>query len=208
VLRIVRLGAKPYQVGASFPRGSNNYTTRKHSQSSVLVSKHGVEGDYNHYRNVALRNTTDRAVSIVMRGTIDYVRTNGYPLQPGDLGENVLLEAADSEDGGDGSFLIRALRPGSMLHVVGESPSYGASGAVVLQISEPMVPCANLCTLPHVQNPRCKDGTAEPTPRERVEACQNLLQVLDAHVGLRGWYARVLQPGELRVGDQLELLEP
>jgi MOSC domain-containing protein YiiM len=74
----------------------------------------------------------------------------------------------------------------------------------MLQISEPMIPCANLCTLPYIQKPK-DDGTA--TPRQRVEACQDLLQLLDARVGLRGWYARVLQPGELHVGDQFELID-
>jgi MOSC domain-containing protein YiiM len=204
-LRIVRLGAKPYYQP---PVGGPNstYTTRKHSYGSVRVSAHGVDGDYNHYRSVALQNTTDRAVSIVTRNTLDFVRANGYPIQPGDLGENILLDTAGSDDGGgDESFLIGApLRPGTMLHVVGTTASSSRSGAVVLQISEPMVPCANLCTLPCIQN--AGDGTA--TPRQRVEACQELLQLLDAHAGLRGWYARVLQPGDLRVGDQVEILEP
>jgi MOSC domain-containing protein YiiM len=206
-LRIVRLGAKPYyQHPGGGPNGT--YTTRKHSYGSVLVSAHGVAGDYNHYRSVALHNTTDRAVSIVTRNTLDYVRANGYPIQAGDLGENVLLDAAAGSDdgGGDESSMIGSplMRPGTMLHVVGATASTSRSGAVVLQISEPMVPCANLCTLHCIQN--AGDGTA--TPRQRVEACQELLQLLDAHVGLRGWYARVLQSGDLRVGDRFEILEP
>jgi MOSC domain-containing protein YiiM len=203
-LRIVRLGAKPYQHSGG---GLNStYTTRKHSYGSVLVSAHGVAGDYNHYRSVALKNTTDRAVSIVTRSTLDFVRANGYPIQPGDLGENLLLDKAAVNDGGgdEASLIGAALRPGTMLHVVGAASSTSRSGSVVLQISEPMAPCANLCTLPCIQN--AGDGAA--TPRQRVEACQELLQLLDAHVGLRGWYARVLQSGDLRVGDQFEILEP
>lgn len=58
---------------------------------------------------------------------------------------------------------------------------------VVLQVTEPMTPCRNLQALPDV-------------------GALNIKSFISSARGLRGWYARVLVEGVVRVGDALTLL--
>lgn len=58
---------------------------------------------------------------------------------------------------------------------------------VVLEITEPMQPCANLCKLPYSNN------TNKRRPRECIESCKQFLQFLDQAPRFCGWYAKVLQ---------------
>lgn len=60
------------------------------------------------------------------------------------------------------------------------------SGAVRLEVTKPCVPCRELYTLPYLGSER---GPA----------------FLKAATGRRGWYARVLDGGELRPGDPVRL---
>ena len=58
-------------------------------------------------------------------------------------------------------------------------------GGIMVQISEPIQPCGYLCTLPFL---RAKSQ------------CDEFLRALK---GRRGWYARVLTPGQIHVGDSV-----
>jgi hypothetical protein len=72
------------------------------------------------------------------------------------------------------------------------------SSAVLLEITEPIIPCANLCKLSFI-NDELK------TPQDRIQTCQHFLEALGQDQGLRGWYAKVLQEGEIRVGDTMQI---
>lgn len=71
---VVRTAARSYQEsGGSIP-SSRYYTTRKDSQPMILVTDAGINGDYNHYRTLALKSTVDRAVSILTTDVSAYIR--------------------------------------------------------------------------------------------------------------------------------------
>ena len=59
----------------------------------------GCEGDYNDYRTKHKKSTNDRAVSIMTTQLIETFNEEGWPVQSGDLGENITV-------GGDITFEI------------------------------------------------------------------------------------------------------
>ncbi|KAL3794216.1 hypothetical protein ACHAW5_000180 [Stephanodiscus triporus] len=219
--RVIRTAVRPFQEGGGSIPSSASYTTRKTSMPAIIVSEAGAVGDYNHHRTSALRSTPDRAISILTGDVGSYVRSldGGYfaddgvwnddsddggddgrrGYRDGDLGENVLVDGVDfdyfevgmryrfssstsSLNGGDGDAATTAT-------TISEE-------GVVVEITEPMEPCANLCKLPYVNDPSLE-------PRHRVARCQYFLEALWQREGLRGWYAKVVRGGVVRVGDSL-----
>ena len=72
------------------------YTTRKESRGVIVLSPEGVNGDYNHYRTVALGSTPDRAVSILTSDIIQMLKNACWnDVREGDLGENIYVDAID-----------------------------------------------------------------------------------------------------------------
>lgn len=73
--QVIRTAARSYQQsGGSIP-SSRYYTTRKDSLPMISIAETGVDGDYNHYRTVALKSTSDRAVSILTNDVGTYIRS-------------------------------------------------------------------------------------------------------------------------------------
>jgi MOSC domain-containing protein YiiM len=179
--RVIRVAAREYHAQDSKP-SSRNYTTRKVARDSIQVSKEGVASDYNHYRTLALKGTPDRALSIVTTDCMELLQSHKFPVQDGDLGENVLVVGID----------YRFFVPGNVYRFTPstEDDNEDKEGCVVVEITEPMPPCGNLCKLPYINDP-------EKTPKERVATCQEMLNILDQQPGLRGWYAKVLQGGDI-----------
>ncbi len=155
---IARLSLKPKIAGeVGLP---------KRSVPVLQVSPAGAEGDYNNYRATQLAGDPDQALLLVTEELLARLNADGWPVAPGDLGENLTL-AGIPESG---------LAPGVRLE----------AGAVRLEISKPCDPCTELYTLPYVG-------------KERGPA------FLKATAGRRGWYARVLAPGEIAVGAAVRL---
>jgi MOSC domain-containing protein YiiM len=180
--RVIRVAAREYHPEDSKP-SSRKYTTRKVARDSIQVSKEGVALDYNHYRTLALKGTPDRALSILTTDCMELLQSHKFPVQDGDLGENVLVEGID----------YRFFVPGNVYRFTSntEDGNEDKEGCVIVEVTEPMPPCGNLCKLPYINNP-------EKTPKERVATCQEMLSILDQQPGLRGWYAKVLQEGDIR----------
>eukprot|EP00977_Amphora_coffeiformis_P022048 scaffold10312_cov149-Amphora_coffeaeformis.AAC.2 len=177
---IARLAVRKYVGKDSKPSGQK-YTTRKDAVEACHVTPHGLDGDYNHYRTVALQGTPDRAVSLWTSDCAAWLQhDHQLPVQPGDLGENMYVEHLTFDDLAVGQRLL-----------VGET--------VVLEISEPVIPCANLCKLLFINQP-------DKSPSQRIQACQEFLEILDQAPGLRGWYAKVIISGQVRVHDVVELI--
>ena len=65
-----------------------------------------------------------------------------------------------------------------------------------MEITEAMEPCANLCKLPYINDPSLE-------PKHRVGRCQYLISALGQKEGLRGWYAKIIEGGVIRIGDSL-----
>jgi len=196
--KVIRTAARPHQSsGGSIP-SSPQYTTRKPSLPLIAVSTKGVSGDYNHWRTVALKSTASRAISILTRDVGAYIQTldgghfatKGGGYKDGDLGENVLVEGVEFDFfkvGGRYRFASSSKQGGSIEDAAGEED-------VIVEITEMMEPCANLCKLPYVNDPK-------DTPSEKVGRCQYLIAALGQKEGLRGWYAKVVKGGIIRIGD-------
>jgi len=158
--RIAQINVKP----EARPEGG----LQKHSVASARIDPAGVAGDFNHYRHDELHDEADSAVLLLPRETIEALDRDGWPVRPGDLGENLLTEGIAYE----------AMGPGRRLLV----------GEVVLEVTRACDPCTNLYKLPYV-------GTSKGPA------------FLKTMHGRRGWYAKVLRPGTVRVGDVVEPIE-
>jgi MOSC domain-containing protein YiiM len=131
------------------------------------VSVAGVEGDYNVWRQEERAGDPDYALMLLPREAIDAINRDGWPVQPGDFGENITTMGVP----------YAAFRPPARYRV----------GTVLAETSKSCDPCENLFLLPYVG-------------RDRGPAFLKTL------LGRRGWYARVLEPGEVRTGDAIQLV--
>jgi MOSC domain-containing protein YiiM len=182
---VARLAVRNFDPSSSKP-SSRGYITRKDELSSfVNVTLEGCYGDYNHYRTVALRSTRDRAVSLLTEDVMKALRSQypEYDIQDGDLGENLYVANAS----------YHFFRIGERYEFVSPDPT---SPNVILEITEKMTPCANLCKLSYINQESLQ-------PKQRIVRCQEFLAFLDRYDGYRGWYAKVVQEGVIRTGSRI-----
>lgn len=199
---IRRCAARNYQGKDSTPF-SSNYTTRKNSFDEIFVNYSGVVGDYNHYRTVALSNTTDRAISILTTDVLEMLRKEKGPqsaIQVGDLGENILVDGLNFDDFYVGQkYKISGNKRRSDHELNYDDDDVDKDCFIILKITEPIVPCANLCKLSFINNPDIE-------PKDKIERCKCFLERLAEADGLRGWYAKVENEGTIAVGSAIELI--
>lgn len=124
--RVIQLGVKPKTPG--------QYGLPKHPVPALVVSASGAEGDYNRYRTEELQGDADQALLLLTEQVLEQLRAEGWPVAPGDLGENVTL----------GGIEEGSLHPGVRLRL----------GAVVVEITKACVPCSELYALPYVGKER------------------------------------------------------
>lgn len=103
----------------------------------VAITVAGLEGDFNKYRHETLKDTPEQAVLIHTWEMLEQLNAEGWPVKPGDLGENLLTRHLD----------YAVLGPGVRLRV----------GPVELEITKPAKPCKVLKTLPYADG----DGGTE-----------------------------------------------
>ena len=186
--RVIRVSVRPYQLPEGSLPSSRYYTTRKESVPMIVATEAGALGDYNHYRSVALQSTVTRAISILTTDVNSYVRnldggyfaTIGY--RDGDLGENILV------DGVDFTYFQVGIQYRFSSSSSSSSVGNPTTEDVVVEITEKIEPCMNLCKLSYIKS----EGR-----------CKYLIEALAEEDGLRGWYAKVIQGGIIRVGDSL-----
>lgn len=106
----------------------------KPSVPSVRLTRRGVEGDFNRYRHEEKRDDPDMALLILPREVLTELNQEGWPVRPGDLGENLTTEGI-----GNDSFL-----PGRRFRI----------GETLVEISKECTPCTNLYLLPYVGSSR------------------------------------------------------
>jgi MOSC domain-containing protein YiiM len=124
--RILRLSVKAKTPG--------EHGLPKSAVSELRVTSAGAEGDYNHYRTRQLAGDPDQAILLLTDDNIAQLRTEGWPVHPGDLGENITLtQIADTE-----------LRPGNRVQL----------GEVILEVTRECDPCTELHSLPYVGSVR------------------------------------------------------
>ncbi len=120
--RVYRISRKPQTPGQ---RG-----LPKVAVPDALITRQGVEGDYNVYRHDVARDDPAMAILLMPLETLRELDREGWPVRPGDLGENLTTIGLPYE----------AFDPGRQFTV----------GPVVLEVSKPCTPCDNLFQLPYV----------------------------------------------------------
>lgn len=98
------------------------------------ITRAGLDGDFNVYRHEVSRDDPRMAVLLVPLETLEEFQREGWPVRPGDLGENLTTSGIPYE----------AFVPGRRFRV----------GEAVVEISKPCTPCENLFLLPYVGNDR------------------------------------------------------
>jgi MOSC domain-containing protein YiiM len=124
--RVVQLNLKPREGRA---RG-----LPKRAVSQLTITAEGVEGDFNRWRTEKANGDPDQAVLLLSQEILAGLQAEGWPVQPGDLGENVTVAGLSPD----------ALRDGAIVRL----------GDTVLEVSKACDPCTILYTLPYVGTER------------------------------------------------------
>jgi MOSC domain-containing protein YiiM len=97
---------------------------------SAQVTADGMEGDYNRHRHESDNDNPDRALLIFPVETMRALNDEGWPVKPGDLGENVTTEGMVNADF-DVGVRVRL-------------------GGVLAEVAENDMPCKILGQLPYI----------------------------------------------------------
>jgi MOSC domain-containing protein YiiM len=124
--RVLQLSVKPETPG--------EFGLPKRAVSELFVSVAGAAGDFNRYRTEKLDADRDQALLLMTEDLLDTLRSEGWPVERGDLGENLTL----------GGVPESSLAPGVRLRL----------GQVELQISKPCDPCSETYSLPYIGKER------------------------------------------------------
>lgn len=117
-----RIGAKP--------RTEGEHGLPKPELERAQLTPSGVDGDYNLYRATERHDDPAMALVILPGETLDALRSEGWPVRPGDLGENLLTRGIP----------YRELAP----------PSRWRVGDARVEVTKACTPCTNLYLLPYV----------------------------------------------------------
>ena len=120
--RVVQLHLKPREGRA---RG-----LPKRTVTQLTITPNGVEGDFNRWRTEEANGDPDQAVLLLSQEILLALREEGWPVQAGELGENITLADLPPD----------ALQRGVRVKLAG----------VVLEVSKACDPCTLLFTLPYV----------------------------------------------------------
>lgn len=112
------------------PKTAGKRGLPKSPVASAVVTRGGVVGDFNVYRHEEEQDDLDSALLVLPLETIRDLNSEGWPVSPGDLGENLTTSGLPYS-----SFSV--------------GNTYTAGG-VRFQISRACDPCDNLFLLPYV----------------------------------------------------------
>lgn len=149
------------------PKTPGETGIQKPAVPEANVTEMGVGNDYNHYRYTEHNNSSHRAVLLYTTDKIEQLNAEGWPIKPGDIGENFTIDGISYSD----------LEVGTKLSV----------GSIELEVTEICTPCYKLGGLPYVGQ-------------------EKKSEFLKTMKGRRGWYARVLMEGTVKVGDHVSLM--
>ena len=112
------------------PQTKGEHGLPKGRADSAFVTRKGLEGDFNVYRHEELQDDVDQALLILPIETIKELNSEGWPIRPGDLGENFTTSGMPYEAFGVGKTF--------------------EAGEVRFQVTKACEPCDNLFLLPYV----------------------------------------------------------
>lgn len=124
---IYQINAKPHTPGE---RG-----LPKQPLEEAHVTRRGLAGDFNQYRHEKKSDSPDMALLLIPRETLLELNREGWPIRPGDLGENVTTQGIP----------YPALSPGTTVRL---------GPHVTIQVSKRCDPCDNLYLLSYVGTSR------------------------------------------------------
>lgn len=119
---VERLSVKPQVKG--------EYGLPKRAVPRLRITSEGAEGDYNHYRTTKIKSDPNQAILVMTEEVLEALRSEGWPVQAGDLGENLTLAGVREA----------SLKPGSRLRI----------GECLLEVSAACDPCSETYSLPYV----------------------------------------------------------
>lgn len=102
----------------------------KRAVASARLTSAGFEGDFNRYRQEEKAGSPDMAVLLMPSETLRALNDEGWPIRPGDIGENITSEG----------LAYGAFAPGLRFKL----------GAAVVEVSKACDPCRTLSHLPYV----------------------------------------------------------
>jgi MOSC domain-containing protein YiiM len=120
--RVLQLSVKPETPG--------EFGLPKRAVPELFVAASGAAGDFNRYRTEELPGDRDQALLLMTQDLLDTLRSEGWPVKRGDLGENLTL----------GGVPESSLAPGVRLRL----------GLVELEISKACDPCTEVYSLPYI----------------------------------------------------------
>ena len=118
----------------SKPKISNEFGLMKPEIKQALITRNGIEGDYNYFRATKRGNNPDMALLLMPIETIHKLNKEGWPVKVGDIGENLVTEGIP----------IDKFESKTMIDI----------GSVKIQISYECDPCYKLHSLPYVGKKR------------------------------------------------------
>ncbi len=124
--KILQISVKPSTTG--------EHGLPKMSVSSAEIHYGGVDGDYNNFRQEKKSGEPDMAVMLITRGILDDLNSEGWPVESGDLGENLTIS--------DLSYI--SIEPEQKFRM----------GTALIQISFKCEPCTYLYSLPYIGDER------------------------------------------------------
>jgi MOSC domain-containing protein YiiM len=124
--RVLQLSVKPETAG--------EFGLPKRAVPELFVTAAGAAGDFNRYRTEQLPGDRDQALLLMTQDLLDTLRSEGWPVERGDLGENLTL----------GGVPESSLAPGVRLRL----------GEVELEISKACDPCSETWSLPYIGKER------------------------------------------------------
>ena len=123
------MSGQVYQINIK-PETMGERGLPKEPVGHALITKSGLRGDFNRYRHEELDDDPDSALLLMPIEVLRTLNGEGWPIRPGDLGENITTSGVEYEQFG----------PGRVFTV----------GEAVVQISRSCEPCNNLYLLPYV----------------------------------------------------------
>ena len=116
------------------PRVPDEFGLPKAAVPALRVTATGAEGDYNRWRTEKANGDPDQAILLITREVLDGIAREGWPVKPGDLGENLTVDG----------IAEAALHPGVRLR----------AGELLLEITKACDPCDRVYSLPYIGKER------------------------------------------------------
>ena len=104
---------------------------------SANIELSGLSGDHNNFRYNKKKNHPDMAIMILSMDVLNDLNAEGWPVCPGDLGENITLKDISYD----------SIEPTQQYHI----------GSTTVEITIICDPCSTLQVLPYVQKKRLKE---------------------------------------------------